>query len=322
VFRSARIKLTLAYTLVIALVMAAFSVALYLSIATATANTLDVPDPATVQAEHAVLSAELARARLALLGINVAGWLVAATASYLVAGRTLAPLESALARQRQFTAHASHELRTPLTIMKGEIDVTMARERSPEQYRETLTRLDDEVIHLEQMTGTLLTLAQAQEARRASECSVGDVGELVHDIVCSFSQRAEDAGILLDTSLPPQLRANLDWPHVRHLLTNLLDNALRHSKRGGTVRVSAAPHGRILELTVFNTGAQIAPQDLPHLFVPFYRGKGSSSGGGAGLGLALADWIARSHGGSVAVHNQLDGVSFTVRLPLGSGIPG
>ncbi len=321
-FRSARIKLTLAYTLVIALVMAAFSVALYLSIATATANTLDVPDPATVQAEHAVLSAELARARLALLGINVAGWLVAATASYLVAGRTLAPLESALARQRQFTAHASHELRTPLTIMKGEIDVTMARERSPEQYRETLTRLDDEVIHLEQMTGTLLTLAQAQEARRASECSVGDVGELVHDIVCSFSQRAEDAGILLDTSLPPQLRANLDWPHVRHLLTNLLDNALRHSKRGGTVRVSAAPHGRILELTVFNTGAQIAPQDLPHLFVPFYRGKGSSSGGGAGLGLALADWIARSHGGSVAVHNQLDGVSFTVRLPLGSGIPG
>jgi len=322
VFHSARIKLTLAYTLVIALVMAAFSVALYLSIATAMANTLDVPDPTTVQTEHAFLSAELARARLALLGINIAGWLVAATASYLVAGRTLAPLESALARQRQFTAHASHELRTPLTVMKGEIDVTMARERSPEQYRETLTRLDDEVIHLEQMTGTLLTLAQAQEARRASECSVGDVGELVHDIVCSFSQRAEDAGILLDTSLPPQLRANLDWPHVRHLLTNLLDNALRHTKRGGTVRVSAAPHGRILELTVFNTGAQIATQDLPHLFVPFYRGKGSSSGGGAGLGLALADWIARSHGGAIAVHNQLDGVSFTVRLPLGSGITG
>jgi len=322
VFRSARIKLTLAYTLVIALVMGAFSVALYLSIATAMANTLDVPDPTTVQTEHAFLSAELARARLALLGINIAGWLVAATASYLVAGRTLAPLESALARQRQFTAHASHELRTPLTVMKGEIDVTMARERSPEQYRETLTRLDDEVIHLEQMTGTLLTLAQAQEARRASECSVGDVGELVHDIVCSFSQRAEDAGILLDTSLPPQLRANLDWPHVRHLLTNLLDNALRHTKRGGTVRVSAAPHGRILELTVFNTGAQIATQDLPHLFVPFYRGKGSSSGGGAGLGLALADWIARSHGGAIAVHNQLDGVSFTVRLPLGSGITG
>ncbi len=321
-FRSARIKLTLAYTLVIALVMGAFSVALYLSIATAMANTLDVPDPTTVQTEHAFLSAELARARLALLGINIAGWLVAATASYLVAGRTLAPLESALARQRQFTAHASHELRTPLTVMKGEIDVTMARERSPEQYRETLTRLDDEVIHLEQMTGTLLTLAQAQEARRASECSVGDVGELVHDIVCSFSQRAEDAGILLDTSLPPQLRANLDWPHVRHLLTNLLDNALRHTKRGGTVRVSAAPHGRILELTVFNTGAQIATQDLPHLFVPFYRGKGSSSGGGAGLGLALADWIARSHGGAIAVHNQLDGVSFTVRLPLGSGITG
>jgi len=320
VFRSARIKLTLAYTLVIALVMAAFSVALYLSIATATANTLDVPDPATVQAEHAVLNAELARARLALLGINVAGWLVAATGSYLVAGRTLAPLESALARQRQFTAHASHELRTPLTIMKGEIDVTMARERSPEQYRETLTRLDDEVIHLEQMTSTLLTLAQAQEARRASNRSVGDVGELVRDVVCSFSQRAEDAGILLDLSLAPRLRANLDWPHVRHLLTNLLDNALRHTARGGTVRVSAAPHGRILELIVFNTGAQIATQDLPHLFVPFYRGHGSSSVGGAGLGLALADWIVRSHGGSIAVHNQLDGVSFTVRLPLGSGI--
>ena len=97
------------------------------------------------------------------------GWAVAATASYAVAGRTLAPIERALARQHQFTAHASHELRTPLTVIKGEIDVTRTRDRSPEQYRQALDRIDAEVIHLDSMASDLLALARMEGMTEKTE---------------------------------------------------------------------------------------------------------------------------------------------------------
>jgi signal transduction histidine kinase len=66
---------------------------------------------------------------------------------------------------------------------------------------------------------------------------------------------------------------------------------------------------------VFNSGSHIAARDLPHLFVPFYRGRGSARGPGAGLGLALSDWVARAHGGSIMAQNWPGGVDFVVRLP-------
>jgi signal transduction histidine kinase len=315
VFRSARLKLTLVYTLAIAVVMAVFSVALYFAIASAISGNLEVPESLSAQAEHALVEAQLARARWVLLGINVAGWAVAAVASYVFAGRTLAPLAAAMARQRQFTAHASHELRTPLTVIKGEIDVTQARERSPELYRETLDRIDAEVMHLESVVGDLLALARLEAGHDYAERRRGNVAAAVHEVLEPFRVPAGGRDISVEATVSPQLEATLDWPRVRHLLTNLIDNAVRHTSRGGRIRVGAGQHGRYLDLAVFNSGPPIDPADLPHLFVPFYRGSESHSSNGTGLGLALCDWIVRTHHGSIAARNVDGGVSFDVRLP-------
>jgi two-component system, OmpR family, sensor histidine kinase CiaH len=315
VFRSARLKLTLVYTLAIALVMAVFSIALYFAIASAISGNFEVPDTLSAQAEHALLEAQLARARWVLLGINLAGWVVAAVASYVFAGRTLAPLEAAMARQRQFTAHASHELRTPLTVIKGEIDVTRARERSPELYRETLDRIDAEVMHLESVVGDLLALARMEAGRDYAERRRGNVAAAVNEVLEPFHGPLADGEIALEAAVPPQLEATLDWPRIRHLLTNLIDNAVLHTSPGGRIRIAAGQHGRYLDLEVFNSGAPIDPNDLPHLFVPFYRGKESPSYNGTGLGLALSDWIVRTHHGSIIARNLDGGVSFDVRLP-------
>jgi signal transduction histidine kinase len=315
VFRSARLKLTLVYTLAIALVMAVFSVALYFAIASAISGNLEVPDALGARAEQALIDAQLARARLALLGINLAGWVVAAAASYVFAGRTLAPLEAAMARQRQFTAHASHELRTPLTVIKGEIDVTRARERSPALYRETLDRIDTEVMHLESVVSDLLALARMEAGHDYAERRSGNVAAAVGEVVEPFRLPVGNKHITVEATVPTQLEATLDWPRVRHLLTNLIDNAVQHTAPGGRIQIAAAQHGRYIDLAVFNSGPPIDPADLPHLFVPFYRGQEGPSYTGTGLGLALCDWIVRTHHGSIIARNLDGGVSFDVRLP-------
>jgi signal transduction histidine kinase len=315
VFRSARLKLTVAYTLAIGLVMAAFSIALYVAISTAMNSTLEVPEAATPQVEHSILQAQLARARLALLGVNIVGWIGAATVSYAVAGRTLSPIEAAMAQQRQFTAHASHELRTPLTVMKGEIDVTSSRERSPTEYQQALERIDEEVMHLDAVVGDLLMLARLESNHTRLERSPGSLREAVHVVIDPMVSTLEQKDIKLAVAVPPELHANLDWIRIRILLGNLLHNALHHTPRGGEIEIRGEAHGRLLVVDVRNSGQPIDAADLPHLFVPFYRGKGAEVGTGTGLGLALCDWIARRHGGSITARNSSQGVVFEVSLP-------
>lgn len=315
VIHSARLKLALTYTLGIALIMAAFSIALYLVLQWALAGNLEAGGNAGAHLEQLILETELARARLALAGLNMVGWLLSAAISYLVAGRALRPIEASLARQRQFTAHASHELRTPLTIMKGEIDVTLARERPSTEYRHVLSRINDEVDRMNTSVSDLLALAQVEGRDVTADQERMRVQDGIAAVVELLAPRFAKDEIRFEMCIPPELEAVLDWPRVRHLVQNLLDNALRYTPPGGTIGLSAGAHGRDLQLDVWNSGSRIASTDIPHLFMPFYRGMGSNADSGAGLGLALCDWVARAHGGSISVRNQANGVCFTVKLP-------
>lgn len=314
-FRSARVKLTAAYTLGIAVITGLFSVALYLALQRALTGNLEVEGNATAQLEHAILAAELARVRLALLAVNLAGWAISALISYVVAGRTLRPIEAALDRQRRFAAHASHELRTPLTVMKGEIDVTLARQRSGAVYRETLERVNVEVDHLEGTVRSLLDLVRSAGGPAVIRGRRREVRTALQEMVEPFRLRAENADVGLGVEAPPDLGATLAWEDLEHVLRNLLDNALRHTPPGGEIRVSARQHARDLELAVFNSGSHIAADDLPHLFVPFYRGRGRDSETGTGLGLALCAWVVEAQGGSIEVQNVPGGALFAVRVP-------
>jgi two-component system sensor histidine kinase CiaH len=313
--RSARVELTLAYTAGIALMMAVFSIALYIALASAIAGNLEVGGNAGPNVERAVQSAELARARVVLVGVNLVGWVVSAAVSYFVAGRTLRPIEAAVERQRQFTAHAAHELRTPLTVMKTETDVTLSRERSREEYRQTLSLVNAEVEYMERAVNDLLALARVEANPSALERERRRVSEAVVEAVAPFVSRLNERNIHVITDVPDHLMVALDWERVGHLLRNLLDNAVRHTAHGGEIRITAREDNDNLEFAVFNSGLPIPDRDLPQLLIPFYRGRGKAGNGGSGLGLALADWVARAHGGSITAHNRTEGVEFTVRLP-------
>jgi signal transduction histidine kinase len=311
VFRSARLKLTLAYTLGIALIMATFSVALYVALA----GNIDLPGSAGEHADQAIRAAQLSRIRLVLASVNAVGWLLAAGLSYLIAGRTLRPIEASLARQRQFTAHASHELRTPLTVIKGEVDLAFARERTAAQYQSTLHLIDAEVEHLGTLVDDLLELAGLEASERLPQREHREMGRPIREVVALLCARLSERQVRVVLDIPPNLEASLDWGRIRHLLTNLLENAVERTPVGGEIRISACAHDTSVSLSIFNSGPAIADTDLPHVFLPFYRGKGNNPEGGTGLGLALCDWIARAHGGSITVQNLADGVSFVVLLP-------
>ena len=227
-------------------------------------------------------------------------------------------LDEAFRRQRQFTADTSHELRTPLTIMKGQIDVVLQRQRGPEEYRQVLQTVNDEVDRLIRLAGDLLTLtrADAGEIPLAVE-SIGVAG-VVGGAVEHLRPAAIQKGIELRLVPGDSVMMCVDEGLILQLLLNLLDNAIKYTPDGGQVTASWRLSGESIELSVRDTGIGIPDEHIPLIFNRFYRvdKARSRSEGGVGLGLAISRWIAEAHDGSIhALSVPGEGSTNTVRLP-------
>jgi two-component system, OmpR family, sensor histidine kinase BaeS len=158
-----------------------------------------------------------------------------------------------------------------------------------------------------------VALAEAGSLQLARE-SV-DPADLVTDAVASFQAAATGAGLALVADAPPGLpRVQLDPARMRQVLGNLVENALRHTPRGGTVRVTTARDDASLVFSVSDTGTGIPAALLPHVFERFAKGAGSP---GSGLGLAIARDLVQAHGGTIEVTSPPGaGTTFRIRLPL------
>jgi signal transduction histidine kinase len=227
-------------------------------------------------------------------------------------------LDGAFQRQRRFTADASHELRTPLTIIRSQAEVALARPREPAYYARVLSSIREEAERLGHLVESLLIMARA-DAGRALTLEPVDLEEIVAEAGARVATRAHERGIRLAVEIESTHPVRGDATWLTQLLSNLLDNALRHTPSGGqvTLSVGPAPDGALLK--VADTGEGIAPEHLPHLFERFYRADQarSRSAGGTGLGLAICDWVARMHGGRLEVDSTLGrGTTFSLWLPL------
>ncbi len=231
----------------------------------------------------------------------------------------IARLDDAFRRQRRFTADASHELRTPLTAIKGQAEVALQRDRSPEAYRQTIGAINEEADRLIRLTGSLLSLARADAGQIALSLDNVDVGDIVNSAAehARPGAAAKNLQLLIEPGSQTTIAADQDL--LIQLLLNLLDNAIKYTPDGGRVTVSWELHDDAVSLSVRDTGAGIAPEDIPHIFDRFYRADKARSraAGGAGLGLSISRWIAEAHGGSISVQSEPEqGATFTVRLPL------
>jgi heavy metal sensor kinase len=230
----------------------------------------------------------------------------------------IARLDAAFRRQRQFTADASHELRTPLTAVKGQVEVALSRPRDAVAYRHVLQGVNEEADRLIRLVGSLLTLARADAREIAIAAEPVDVGELIASAVEQVRPAAQERGVIVGLESGDQLVLQADQDLLLQLLLNLLDNALKHTERGGTVSAGWSGDGASARLWVRDTGAGIAAEHHERIFERFYRVDKARSreAGGAGLGLSISRWIAGVHGGTISVESAPGrGATFSVVLP-------
>lgn len=229
----------------------------------------------------------------------------------------LSRLESAFVRQQQFIADASHELRTPLTVIKANTSLALADPELTIDERETLTEIDGAADRTTRIVQDLLLLARSDAGQLSLEKEPIALKPLFEELAREAPKlREASADVVVELTEPITIEA--DPHHLRRLLTNLIDNALRHTPSVGQVTLSAVDKGGHVLLSVEDTGEGIPLEHLPQIGERFYRADASRArtGGGTGLGLAIARSIAESHGGNLHIHSELgEGTRVEIDLP-------
>jgi signal transduction histidine kinase len=270
-------------------------------------------------------STEVATLQSLLVTLLVGGIvvvLVAFAVGAVYASRALVPIRQsletqrvALRRQREFAADASHELRTPLTVIRSSVEhLQRHRDRPVAASVDALDDIDAEVTHLTALVDDLLLLARSDSGAVALETQTMDLGDVAFDAAGSFGRAAEARGVRVVVDPEPAMIQG-DPARLRQLVMILVDNAVRHSPRGGEVTVQVRDTGSLAAIEVSDQGTGVREEDMPHVFDRFWRAPGAPSGG-TGLGLAIAKWIVDRHGGRIGVANRPEGgAAFRVELP-------
>ena len=231
----------------------------------------------------------------------------------------LGRLESAFTEMRQFTADASHELQTPLTILRGEIEVALRSTRSADEYTDVLKSALEEIQRISVLVEGLLLLARSDAGMLRMDRAPVDLVLVAEEVMGRLGPRAAAKAVTLAFGQIEPLEVSGDLVHLRRLLFNLVDNAIKYTREKGTVRVTITRGDGLAAVAVEDTGIGIPPEEQQKVFQRFYRSADarSQAEGGSGLGLSIVKSIAEAHEGRVELASEPGGGSvFKVYLPL------
>jgi heavy metal sensor kinase len=232
----------------------------------------------------------------------------------------LARLEASLVQQRRFMADASHELRTPVTTTRTAAAVALQQKhRDESDYRETLQIVEQQAARLSRVVNDMFMLARADAGNYPVGTTPMYLDEVIDEVVRGARVVAGTRDVSIETSLVGSSAFSGDEELVRRMIANLVDNAVRHTPEGSTVRIELDQTESGYAIAVKDQGPGIPVEIRSHIFERFFRrdvARRSGAQDGAGLGLALARWVARAHGGDVMLaRSSASGSTFVVSLP-------
>ena len=239
--------------------------------------------------------------------------------AWLLTRRTLAPVQAIHERQQQFTSDVSHELRTPLSIMSGEIEVALKKDRTRNDYQQTLKSAKEETDRLGRLVENLLLLAQMEQTNQARDVEAVDITDLINQVVGEFQQKSNEKQVAVHFALAEESVVVVGQEaQLRQLFFNILDNAMKYTPENGKITIGLSQDTNYAIIKVNDTGIGIAPEQQARIFDRFYRiDAARSETKGYGLGLAIAQAIVAIHNGKIRVHSAVGiGTTFSLFLPL------
>ncbi|NBW37412.1 MAG: HAMP domain-containing protein [Cytophagia bacterium] len=233
-------------------------------------------------------------------------------------------LETSFETQNNFISNASHELSTPLTTIIGEADVTLTKERSKQEYIESLTIIQKEAERLEKITKSLLFLAQTGLTGKVQKFEKIRIDQLLWDVKNTIDKINPNNKIQINLDLMPDnpetLKINGNEQLLHLALSNLINNACKYSDNQ-VVQVSIRVADHQLMVTIKDVGIGIPEAELKYIYDPFFRASNTKRYEGYGVGLALTRNILRLHKGELLIHSKInEGTTVQIFIPSADDI--
>jgi two-component system sensor histidine kinase CiaH len=244
---------------------------------------------------------------------NVGMLLFGGVISYLLAERTLRPIEQNMAAQAQFVSDASHELRTPLTALRTANEVALrSKTLKLKEAKEVIRENVDDISRLQGLADSMLGLLREEQPIQRTSV---DLATVVADAMNNVAPQALRKHIEIIDEVP-RITVRGERQLLGSLVTILLDNSVKYSHTPSVIRVAAQASGQKVQLRVSDEGVGMSRETIANVFTRFYRADSARSTEGYGLGLAIAEKIVHQHGGTIRVESQLGkGTTVTVVLP-------
>jgi len=219
-------------------------------------------------------------------------------------------------RRRDFFTAISHELKTPVTILKGELDgmiLNVGKFKDRDKYLQEAYKTSESI---EELVREIMTLAKLDTIRLQPEAI--QLSEITDEFIATYEAIAQSKQIQINCQYDENVMTQADRVQMKTVISNIIGNAVKHSPKHSVVDIGITKSGDAVTLSVQNSGVQIAPDELPMLWEPFYRTDKSRSRdtGGSGLGLYLVKTILDLHGFSYQFEPIEAGMEFTIIFPI------